>query len=144
MDFDPYKSLPTGHVLCFCGFDLWSFLGDVVSELMHVSGWGCLLKAFPLGICHGRSCDHPARPHFIWVSGEKEAEQAQTLGVTEVTTTPGSWDRTGTQEGRKGNLLAELCLHFAFRGFLLFLSFPNDWRGNVHSNQLCLESQFGN
>lgn len=37
-----------------------------------------------------------------------------------------------TQGGRKG---LELCLHFAFRGFHLSLSFPSDWRGNMHSNQ---------
>lgn len=35
LDFDPYGSLPTQDVLCFCDFylqaGLWNFLGDDVS-----------------------------------------------------------------------------------------------------------------
>lgn len=133
-------------------FQLGMFCVSVVFICKQGCGvsWGMLclginahfwLRLFAEGISLGnlpREELWPSRPdwargsHLILVSGKKELEQAQTLGVTEVTTTPGRCNRGVTQEGRKG---LELCLHFAFRGFHLFLSFPNDWRGNMYSNQ---------
>lgn len=61
-------------------------------------------------------------------------EQAQALGVTEVTTTPAEWLRRAA--GHLGNWFAELCLHFAFCGFHLSLSFPSD-----SGEEMCTQSR---
>lgn len=97
-----------------------------------------MLKAFPLGICRGRSCDHPAHPEPHLALRKAGIRASTDTACARGHHNTREVELEADSEGRKGlGEFAELCLHFAFRGFHLFLSFPNDWRGNMHSNQTC-------